>query len=150
MARANDYTVILNTKLDISQIQKDIAALQKQLNSSKINFNALDNTVVFKNTSAAMKETASSTKKLKNETDDLSLTYQVANQIFQTSIDVISAVVGQVFELDSAITELNKVTSLSSSRVKEYVNELTELGNAVARTGKPKCLSRNVRMVNVH
>ena len=157
MARANDYTVILNTKLDISQIQKDLAALQKQLESKSIDFSKLDNAVVINKTSEATKdltkqtgELSNKSKKLAKDTDDLYLSFQEANLIMQKSLDTISAMIDQVFELDDAITEFRKVSDLSGSALDNYIDKLSTMGQEVARTGKPKCLSRNVRMVNVH
>ena len=37
--------------------------------------------------------------------EDTSLTFQAANEVFSKSIDVISSMVEQVFEMDSALTE---------------------------------------------
>lgn len=150
MARANDYTVILNTKLDISQIQKDLAALQKQLESKKINLSGLNNSVVINQTANAIANVVDNSEKAKKSTDDLSLSFQAANEIFSKTIDIISSMAQQVLELDTALTEFRKVSDLSGQALDSYVSKLTEMGSTVARTGKPKCLSRNVRMVNVH
>ena len=150
MARANDYTVILNTKLDISQIQKDIAALQKQLESKKIDLSGLNNSVVINQTANAIANVVDNSEKAKKSTDDLSLSFQAANEIFSKTIDIISSMAQQVLELDTALTEFRKVSDLSGEALDNYVGKLTEMGSTVARTGKPKCLSRNVRMVNVH
>lgn len=150
MARANDYTVILNTKLDISQIQKDLAALQKQLESKKIDLSGLNNSVVINQTANAIANVVDNSEKAKKSTDDLSLSFQAANEIFSKTIDIISSMAQQVLELDTALTEFRKVSDLSGEALDNYVGKLTEMGSTVARTGKPKCLSRNVRMVNVH
>lgn len=150
MARANDYTVILNTKLDISQIQKDLAALQKQLESKKIDLSGLNNSVVINQTANAIANVVDNSEKAKKSTDDLSLSFQAANEIFSKTIDIISSMAQQVLELDTALTEFRKVSDLSGQALDNYVGKLTEMGSTVARTGKPKCLSRNVRMVNVH
>ena len=150
MARANDYTVILNTKLDISQIQKDLAALQKQLESKKIDLSGLNNSVVINQTANAIANVVDNSEKAKKSTDDLSLSFQAANEIFSKTIDIISSMAQQVLELDTALTEFRKVSDLSGEALDNYVGKLTEMGSTVARTGKPKCLSRSVRMVNVH
>ena len=82
--------------------------------------------------------------------DDISLSYQAANEIFKDSIQVISAMVDQVFELQNAMVEFSKVSDLSGEALENYVDKLTEMGTQVARTGKPWCLTRSVRMENVH
>ena len=68
MARANDYTVILNTKLDISQIQKDLAALQKQLESKKIDLSGLNNSVVINQTANAIANVVDNSEKVNHHT----------------------------------------------------------------------------------
>lgn len=79
-----------------------------------------------------------------------SLSFQAANEIFSTTIDIISAMTEQVFELDTALTEFKKVSDLSGTALDNYVEKLSTMGSTVARTGKPKCLTPNVGMVNQH
>ena len=81
---------------------------------------------------------------------DLSLSYQAANAILSKSIELISTMTEEVFELDTALTEYKKVSDLSGQSLDNYVAKLSEMGSAVARTGKPKCQAPNVGMVNQH
>ena len=78
----------------------------------------------------------------------MGLSYQEANAIMSKSIDIISSMVDQVFEMNGALTEFSKVSDLSGASLDAYVSKLQDLGSEVGRTGKPKCLSQNVRMVN--
>ncbi len=87
---------------------------------------------------------------LVNAGSDLGQTYQQANAIMQETIKIIQSMTEQVFEMDNAMTEFRKVSSYAGDELDAYVDKLTELGGAVARTGKPKCLSLNVGMVNQH
>lgn len=62
------------------------------------------------------------------------LTFNVANEIFSTTIDIIGDMIGQYAELDAAITEFVKVSDLSGKALDEYVNKLGQIGTTVART----------------
>ena len=75
----------------------------------------------------------------------MTLSYQAGNLILDKTIKLITSMVDQVFELDSALTEFKKVSDLSGSSLDNYVSTLSAMGNTVARTGKPKCLTPNVR-----
>ena len=87
---------------------------------------------------------------LDNSIKNASLSFQAANEVFSTTIDIISAMTEQVFELDTALTEFKKVSDLSGTALDNYVDKLSTMGSTVARTGKPKCLTPNVGMVNQH
>lgn len=80
--------------------------------------------------------------------EDTSLTFQAANEVFSKSIDVISSMVEQVFEMDSALTEFKKVSDLSGESLDDYVDKLTKAGGLVARTGKPERQTPVVGMKN--
>ena len=124
---AVNYSILADVELNTSTVQK-------QLNNLKVNFG---------------------TGNAKKELDDLntsmsstSLTFQAANEIFSTTIDVISSMVEQIFELDTALTEFKKVSDLSGSALDNYVAKLSEMGTVVARTGKPKCQAPDDGIVN--
>lgn len=65
----------------------------------------------------------------------MNLTYQAAYSIFSKSAEAISSMVGQVKELDSAVTEFKKVSDLSGKALDDYVSKLADAGSTVARTG---------------
>ena len=128
MGRQSQYSILVDAELNL----KD---LENQLKGHKYKID-VDSSGV-KSGAKNMKDASVSAKELKNAGDDLSLTYQVANDVFRRSIQVISSMVEQVRELDSAITDFKKVSDLSGSSLDSYVDKLTKAGQSVARTGKP-------------
>ena len=96
---------------------------------------------ISKNTNLNLDNAKNSVDSLTGSVEDLGLTYQAANAIMQTSLDIINAMVEQTFELDTALTEFKKVSDLSGVALEEYTQKLSEMGQTVARTGKPKCLA---------
>lgn len=134
MAKTNSmYSILVDVDLQTSTIQK-------QLNDASKNLK------VDLNTSNASKDL----KDLGDTADDVSLTFQAANEIFSKSIDIIMSMVDQVYELDTALTEFRKVSDLSGSGLDDYVDKLNTMGSAVARTGKPKRQAPDDGMVNQH
>lgn len=131
--RNSNYSILVDVQLNTNNIQT-------QLN------NAARNTIININTQNAQ----NNLRGLSQDVEDLGLTFQEANLIMNQSIEIIASMVEQVFELDTAMTEFKKVSDLSGSALDKYVSKLSSMGNAVARTGKPKCLSRGVGMVNQH
>lgn len=131
--RNSNYSILVDVELITSGIQK-------QLN------NAAKNTKISFDT----KDAQSNVRGLSQDVEDLGLTFQEANLIMNQSIEIIASMVEQVFELDTAMTEFKKVSELSGSALDKYVSKLSSMGNAVARTGKPKRMSRGVGMVNQH
>lgn len=73
-------------------------------------------------------------KELNNSMEDAWLTFNVANEIFRTSIDLITSMATQVYELDTALTEFKKVSDLSGASLDNYVDKLSAMGSEVART----------------
>lgn len=126
----SNFSILIDTQLDTSNIEKQLKQAEKSAKP-----------ITFKTDDSGIKQTTNSAK-------ELGLTFQEANLIMSRSIDIISSMVSQVYNLDSALTEFRKVSDLSGESLDEYVSHLTELGETVARTGKPKCLSRSVGMVN--
>lgn len=128
MGRQSQYSILVDAELNL----KD---LENQLKGHKYKIDV--DSSGAKSGAKNMKDASDSAKELKNAGDDLSLTYQVANDVFRRSIQVISSMVEQVRELDSAITDFKKVSDLSGASLDSYVDKLTKAGQSVARTGKP-------------
>ena len=78
-----------------------------------------------------------SLKNASQNVENLGLNFNQANEIFRTSIDLISSIVDQVFEMNDALTEFQKVSDLTGASLDTYVEKLTQMGDEVARTGKP-------------
>ena len=129
---ATNFTILVDAEIqNISQISKQLQNLGK-------------------NTKIQLDVDSNGLKEATANIEDMGLTFQQANAIMSTSIDIISSMVDQVFEMNDALIEFQKVSDLAGTSLDSYVDKLTQMGDEVARTGKPLCLSQNVRMVNVH
>lgn len=146
---SNNYSILVGVQLETSNIQSQLNKIAKSLKFD-LNFDAGDGlskslgnvstTVkeVGKSAETASKQTdalGDSMKNTGNSTYDAMLTFQAANEVFQTSIEIISSMVEQVFELNDAMIEFQKVSSLSGEALEDYVAELSDIGNTVGRTG---------------
>lgn len=69
-----------------------------------------------------------------SDLDDVNLTFNVANQLFRDSIELIGSLTNEVYELDGALTEFKKVSDLSGTALDDYVDKLSTMGSKVART----------------
>lgn len=126
----SNYSILVDVELDTSNIQK-------QLNQ---------NAKVQLNTTDAIKSLLG----LDNAMEDTSLTFQAANEVFSTTKDILMSMVNQVYELDSAIIEFQKVSDLTGDSLDNYVQKLNSMGDSVAKTGKPKCQAPDDGIVNQH
>ena len=123
---AEAWKINVGVKLDTSKIQSD---LNKALQSKS--------TTVKVKTDGSMSKLAGETDKLNQSTQDVINTYQVFSQILNKSVEAIKSMASATIELDSAITNFKKVSDLSGQSLDSYVNNLTKVGQSVARTGKP-------------
>lgn len=112
-----NYSILLDAKFQTNQIQQELDKIKLPNNSFKDLSKNIDN--------------------VNESAEDLGLTFNVANEIFQKSVEIIGNMVEQVYTLDSALTEFKKVSDLSGDSLDNYVNKLSQMGSAVARTGKP-------------
>lgn len=146
---SNNYSILVGVQLETSNIQSQLNKIAKSLKFD-LNFDTGDGlskslgnvstTVkeVGKSAETASKQTdalGDSMKNTGNSTYDTMLTFQAANEVFQTSIEIIGSMVEQVFELNDAMIEFQKVSSLSGEALEDYVAELSDIGNTVGRTG---------------
>lgn len=130
MAKSNaNYSVLVDVELQTKQIQD-----QLDKTSKKARLNVTDN---------------GGTKKLKEDAQELELQWQQAQYVMSECLKVINSMVDEVYSLNSAMIEFQKVSDLSGQGLEDYLDKLSEMGKEVARTGRPLCLSRKVRMVNV-
>lgn len=118
MAKTNaNYSVLVDVELDTSSIQKQLKNANKNL---KVNVDA--------------KGAINGIEDLGSAMDDTNLSFNAANEVFRTTIDVITSMVDQVYELDEALTEFRKVSDLSGQSLEEYTDYLSQLGLTVGRT----------------
>lgn len=127
------WSILVGVELETTKIKSQLQEATKGL---KVSVDAKDAVEGIDNLDSSIK--------------NASLSFQAANEVFSTTIDIISAMTEQVFELDTALTEFKKVSDLSGTALDNYVEKLSTMGSTVARTGKPKCLTPNVGMVNQH
>lgn len=109
----SNYSIIVDAKLDLESIDKQLKQSRKTI---KFDVDA---------------------QSAKQQLQDLGLTYQQLQLIASQSIETFKILSGQVFELDGAITEFQKVSDLSGDALDRYVSKLSEAGREVSRTGKP-------------
>ena len=112
-----NYTITVGTTLDMSGIQKALRSQQYHL-----------------------KVQADGTKdveRLNSASQDLAVTYQQLQQVFSATMEIMSKMSDQVFELDRSTTEFRKVSELSGAALDDYVDKIADLGREVGRTGKP-------------
>ena len=135
MAGSNsNYSILVDVQLQEESIKKQLKQIQNskdmQINF-KVGADGLDKVANNAN------EATDATKRLNDSGEDLQMTFNVANEVFSKFSDVIRSMVGQVYELDDALTEFRKVSELSGSELDNYVDKLTKIGQTVGRTGKP-------------
>lgn len=111
---ASNYSIIVDVDFQKGKVEQKLSDVVQNLNSL---------------TEAKKKATSAG--------NDLNLTFNVANELFQKSTQIITDMVGQVYELDTALTEFKKVSDLSGNALNDYVSQLSAMGGEVARTGKP-------------
>lgn len=132
MATNRNYSITLSTLMDMSGAQKDYENFKKKIEGKKINLNP--NAKGMKDATASVKDLD---KSLKNQDQTLGanlLTFQAANMILSQTVDIVSAVVEQVYELNTAQTEFKKVSDLTGASLDNYTQKLSEMGRKVART----------------
>lgn len=123
MASNAEYSILAKVVLDLNNIQSQL--------------NKASKSVKFDVDTKSFDSVVSGANKASEAVDDLGLTFNVANQMFQKSIDLIGDFVDQVYTMNSAVTEFKKVSDLRGSGLEDYVQSLSEMGKTVARTGKP-------------
>ena len=121
------YSILVDVEFETQQIKKKLQEASK---------------------GAVINVDDSSLKEAVKNAEDLGLSFQAANAILRTTNEIIEAMVEQVYELDSAMTEFKKVSDLRGSGLEEYQKQLSDIGKTVARTGKPKSHARSNGMGN--
>lgn len=137
---ATKFEVVLSASLDkssISTIEKQIANIGK---SAKINITA-DNSQV-NNLTQSLKSYSSTAESATSQSQNLSdaitkfAEWQIIGDIIHGVKDAIVDMVDQVFELDESLTELDKVTDLTSAGLQALTEDAFEVGEQIGATGK--------------
>ena len=128
MAKSSNYSILVDAQLNLDDIEKKLKSKKYEI--------PLD-TSSIKSGKKDIDDAVQSTKNLNDAGQDLELTFNVANEVFNKFTSVIKDMAGQVYELDDALTEFNKLSDLNGQALYEYADKLSKIGQTVGRTGKP-------------
>ena len=126
---ASNYSIIVDAELDLKKIKEQLKEVASNGVDLKVHGAAQGKKEID--------DVTKSTRQLNEAGQDLELTFNVAHEVFSKFLSVVKDMAGQVYELDAALTEFKKVSDLSGSALDDYVDKLSQLGQAVGRTGKP-------------
>ena len=126
---ATNYSIIIDSELDLKKIKEQLKEVASNGVDLKVHGAAQGKKEID--------DVTKSTRQLNEAGQDLELTFNVAHEVFSKFLSVVKDMAGQVYELDAALTEFKKVSDLSGSALDDYVDKLSQLGQAVGRTGKP-------------
>ena len=125
-----DFKILAKVVLDVDDIRKQLEKVSKGL-EIKLDHRQVDDTA------KSMSNLGDKVKDTDDAVADAALTWQQYREMLDTAVDVMKDFAAQTYEVDSAITELKKVTDLQGNSLDSYVSKLTQAGKQVARTGKP-------------
>lgn len=109
----------------------DVSSLKQKLKNQKIEINTkVTGTEQVKNLNTAVQDTNKSV-------EEATITWQQYREVLNLATRAIESFVGQTMEMDEALTEFKKVSTLSGNELDRYVDKLAQAGKQVARTGKP-------------
>ena len=128
MAKSSNYSILIDAQLNLDDIEKKLKSKKYEI--------PLD-TSSIKSGKKDIDDAVQSTKNLNDAGQDLELTFNVANEVFNKFTSVIKDMSGQVYELDDALTQFKKVSDLNGQALDEYADKLSKIGQTVGRTGKP-------------
>ena len=131
MARGENFVILASVELDTSTIQKQLDNIGKNLKGINIDVKADG----AKNATTSINQLSQATLDASGSADSAGMSYQALNEVWQTSASIIGAMVEQVYEMDSSLTEFRKVSDLGGQALDDYVDKLNDLGSTVARTG---------------
>ena len=139
----NNYSILLGVEIDTKKVKQQ---LESEFKNTKINIDSSS----AKEATKAVDDLGSAANNTSTEIQNLSLDFNAANEIFRTTIDIIGSMIEQVFDMNEALIEFQKVSDLSGQALDNYIAKLSDMGSAVARTGKPKCQAPDDGIANQH
>lgn len=138
---ASKFEILLQARIDKSnskaQINSDIKELEKSLN---LNIKADTKSAsqvksVLNDISNSAKDANKHIQGIGDIADKFSR-WQVIGDIIHGVKDAMQDMVQQVFDLDESLTELDKVTDLSSEGLQQLADDAFEVGERIGATGK--------------
>lgn len=140
MANANNFNLKLTASLDKSkssqEIQSTINELEKGLT---LNLNMKINTEASsaaKKSIDGLKESANGAENAFGNAVTKFAEWQIIGDVIHDAQDAMSDMVQQVFDLDSSLTELSKVTDLSGDSLKIFEQNAFDVAEQIGSTGK--------------
>lgn len=144
-SRNSNYNIVVGVDFQKNEVQNKLDKLIKELEKeNEVNLKVNVGGSAEKN----LKQIGEAAEGVNSAGGKIGITYQAANAILSKTVEIASSMVDQVYELDSAMTEFQKVSNLRGRDLDDYQQKLSEIGRTVALTGKPKCQARNVRIGN--
>lgn len=128
MAKSSNYSVLVDAQLNLDDIEKKLKSKKYEI--------PID-TSSIKSGKKDIDDAVQSTKNLGDTTENVAVTYQQFRQVLDLATSALSNMYEQVRNLDSATTELKKVSDLQGASLDKYVSKLSKMGQTVGRTGKP-------------
>ena len=132
--KKSNYSILVDVDLDVENINKQLKDVQKNIKPLTIP-GVKETNKDLKETGKSLDNVSSSIGNTEEAMLGASLTFQAANEVLRRTVDIISSMVEQVYALDSAIIEFQKVSDLSGQSLDSYISKLNDMGDSVARTG---------------
>lgn len=134
------FTVLVSAGLDknaASDIQKQLNEISK---GTSLNLNADSSQVdnlkkSLDSVGSSAKESASHVQGLSDIVSKFS-SWQIVGDVIHGAKDAMEDMVQQVFDLDESLTELDKVTDLTSTGLQDLADDAFEVGEKIGATGK--------------
>ena len=125
-----DFKILAKVVLDVDDIRKQLEKVSKGL-EIKLDHKQVDDTA------KSMGDLGNKVKETDEKVEDASITWQQYREMLNLATRAIESFVGQTMEMDEALTEFKKVSTLSGDELDRYVDKLAKAGKQVGRTGKP-------------
>lgn len=140
---ASKFEILLQARLDKTnsdaQIRQDVKSLEKNLS---LNLDLKADSKSATQIKNALSSVGDAAKKAQEHTQGLGdivskfSSWQVVGDIIHGVKNAIVDMVDQVFELDASLTELDKVTDLTSSGLQSLADDAFSVGQQIGATGK--------------
>lgn len=140
---ASKFEILLQARLDKTnsdaQIRQDIKSLEKKLS---LNLDLKADSKSATQIKNAISEVGNAAKKAQEHTQGLGdiigkfSSWQIVGDVIHGVKDAIADMVDQVFELDASLTELDKVTDLTSEGLQQLTDDAFTVGQQIGATGK--------------
>lgn len=135
---ATKFEVVLSAKLDeksVSDIQKQLDNVSKGLKLDiKADSSSVDN---INKSIQGLSDSASNAKTHTQGLDDIIrkfTSWQIVGDVIHGVKDAMQDMVQQVFDLDESLTELDKVTDLTSGGLQNLADDAFEVGEQIGAT----------------